>query len=85
MSNNISSTITVTRKVKESLKTARTFTIGRWSFAVINTWKGDKCLECGMPIEPGKQVYRVHDLTTSDWVESVHPNCLGLFFKNRRV
>ena len=78
------STTTVTRKVKESLKTARTFVIGRWSFTVINAWQGDKCPECGTPIEPGSQVYRVHDLTTSDVVVSIHPNCLGLFFKNRR-
>lgn len=83
MSNN--NTITVTRKVKESLKTARTFTIGHWSFTVINAWTGDKCPECGRPVDPGTQVYRVHDLKTSDKVDSVHPSCLGLFFKNRRV
>ena len=78
------STITVTRKVKESLKTARTFTIGHWSFTVINAWHGDKCPACGMPVEPGKQVYRAHDLTTSDKIETVHPGCIGEFFKQGR-
>lgn len=83
MSNN--TTVTVTNKVTESLKTTRSFTIGHWSFTVINGWRGDKCLECGRPIERGHQVYQIHDLNTSDRVDTIHPNCIGLFFRNRRV
>lgn len=75
----------VTNRVKESLKTARTFHIGHWVFTVINAWNGDKCPECGFPIEHGCQVYRVHDFNTSDVVFNIHTNCLGLFFQNRRV
>ena len=76
--------ITVTDKVHDTLRNFRVFITGRWTFTTIHVWKGSKCRECGMPINPGDSAYRIVGSDGKNNSEIIHPSCLGLFFKNRR-
>lgn len=74
---------TVTDKVQDTLRNFRVFVTGRWTFTTIHVWRGSKCPECGMPINPGDSAYRVISDGKNN-SEIIHPSCLGLFFTNRR-